>query len=233
VLIGFAEDIVPLSRGRYILSDAVLGALWVVESNGSVRPGVAPKSTEPQDSLFPLAFCPTMPQISVGGLPFLFSGSTLPGVASLAARGDMLYFYSPCARGVYSIPISSMFDRRQPYERISDVRPVSLAAANVQVEQLLGLNFNPFVPSDRYLYAADSLQLRIVRIDVNNGRREVVASDSHLLNFPSSAAFLPPTRGVTPLIVVSNQQHRTTLTNDAISEDMFEPPFLAAEILVR
>lgn len=234
VLIGFAEDIVPLPRGRYVLSDAVLGAIWVVDSDGSIRAGVGPKTSDPQDSLFPLAFCPSMPQITVGGLPFLFSGSTLPGVAALASRGNTLYFYSPCARGVYSIPISSLFDhRRLPYEKIADVQPVSLAAPGVAVEQLLGLTFNSFDPSDPYLYAADSLQLRVIRIDVASGRREVIASNPHLFNFPSSATFLPPVRGISPLIVVSNQQHRTTLTNDAIAEDVFEPPFIATEVLVR
>ena len=232
-LIGFAEDIAPIGRGRYVLSDASLGALWVVDSDGSVRPGIAPKSNAPEDSLFPLAFCPKMPEITVGGVPFLFTESSLPGVAALASRGNQLYFYSPCARGLYSVPIASFFDARAPYERISDVKLVSPARPSVAVEQLLGLTFNRYESEDPFLYAADSLQLRIIRIDVENGARQVVAADPTLFNFPSSAAFLPPVHGVSPLVVVSNQQHRMVLTNDAISEDIVQPPFVATEVIVR
>jgi hypothetical protein len=232
-LIGFAEDIAPLGHGRYILSDAVLGALWVVERDGTVRPGIAPRSNSAGDAIFPLAFCPTMPQITVGGIPFLFTGSTLPGVAALAVNDNTLYFYSPCGRGLYSVPVSSLFDHREPYRRAADIRLVSPAPSSVAVEQLLGLAFNRYVPNDPYLYAADSLQLRIIRINVKNGARQVVADDPTLFNFPSSANFLPPVRGISPLLVVSNQQHRTALTNDAITADIFQPPFLATEVIIR
>lgn len=232
--IGFAEDIAPIGNGRYVLSDAVLGALWVVDSDGKVRPGVAPKSSNsPGDSFFPLAYCPSMPQITVGGLPFLFSGGTQPGVAALAARNGQVYFYSPCAKGLYTLPITSLFDRRAPHERIADVRLVSAAPPTVKVEQLLGLAFNEFDPFDPYLYAANSLEMSIIRINVRTGRRDTVASDPTLFNFPSSANFIPPRAGAAPLLVVSNQQHRTPLTNDAITAEMFQPPFLATEVTIK
>ena len=231
-LIGFAEDIAPIGHGRYVLSDAALGALWVVESDGKVRPGVAPKGLAPEDALFPLALCSSMPEIFVSGLPFLFSGSALPGVAALAANNGQLYFYSPCGRGLYSIPLPSLFDARQPYERIVDVKLVSKAADTVAVEQLLGLSFSPD-SKDHHLYAADSLQLRIIRIDLVNGTREIIADEPTLFDFPSSTAFLPQPGAAPILLVASNQQERTTLTNDAIQQDQLKPPFTIGEVLLR
>ena len=106
---------------------------------------------------------------------------------------------------------------------------------DIAVEQLLGLTFNLDRPGDPYLYAADSLQLRLLRVDPQTGRHTVVADDPVLFNFPSSLAFLPPAgaHGPSQLLVVSNQQHLTTLTNDAITEDMLQPPFLATKVLLR
>jgi hypothetical protein len=97
------------------------------------------------------------------------------------------------------------------------------------VEELLGLTNNPYDRTDHYLYAADALQLRVIRIDPRTGKREVVGDDQHLFNFPSSLAFAPPTCGSrnAPLLTMSNQQHRTVITNDAIHEDVLEPPFIA------
>ena len=37
----------------------------------------------------------------------------------------------------------------------------------------------------------------------------------------------------TTLLVVSNQQERTPLTNDAISEDAFELPFLVTKVVLH
>jgi len=230
--IGFAEDFVKLADGRYVLSDAVLGGLWIATPDGEIEPGIVPASLEPEDQLPELAVCPEMPMIDVGGVPFLFSGATLPGASplGLAERAGLLYFYSPCAEGLYAVPLAALSDARAPHERAADIRLVAAKPTDVPVEQLLGLTFNPFSPWDRWLYAADSLQLRIIRIDVATGRRQVVADHPDLFNFPSSLAFLPPVLGVSPLAVVSNQQHRLTLTNAAISEDLAAPPFIIAKV---
>jgi len=229
-LIGFAEDIAVLGQGRYLLSDAVLGGIWVVESDGSVRPGIVPASSASSDEIPELRMCPTMPLISVGGVPFLFSGSTLPGVSPLAVRNGQVYFYSPCAEGLYSVPLASFFDQRAPHERAADIELVSPKPAGIQVEQLLGLAFNPAEPNEPWVYAADSLQLRIVRVHLKTGKRQVVADNAELFNFPSSTAFMPPFLGKSSLVVLSNQQHLTPLTNDAASEDTFDLPFTAAQV---
>lgn len=231
--IGFAEDFVKLSDGRFLLSDAILGSLWVAMPDDTIVPGIVPKTFEPQDAIPQLALCPEMPLTEVGGIPFLFSGSTLPGISPLAERSGVLYFYSPCAEGLYSVPIASLSDDRQPSERAADIRLVAPKPADVPVEQLLGLTFNPFSSTDHFLYAADSLQLRVIRLDVTTGKRQVVADDPTLFNFPSSTAFLPPLLGTSPLMVVSNQQHRLTLTNDAITEDLVQPPFIVAKVVVH
>jgi hypothetical protein len=102
----------------------------------------------------------------------------------------------------------------------------------VQVEELLDFSFNPFNPSDPYLYAADPLQLQVIRINLSNGARQVVASGATLFDFPSSLGFLPTVGPVSELVVVSNQQERSLLTNDAVPPGTtFNLPFIVAKIL--
>lgn len=234
VLVGFPEDFVRLDDGRYLLSDAVLGSIWIAEPDGSIIPGIVPQSFNPQDLIPTLAFCPTMPEITVNGFPFLFTGSTIPGISPMAVRNSTVYFYSPCARGIYAFPLSILSDNNlQPYQRAADIKLVAATPADVQVEELLDFTFNPFNPSDHYLYAADPLQLQVIRIDLSNGARQVVASGSTLFEFPSSLSFLPTIGPVSELAVVSNQQERSPLTNDAVPPGTtFNLPFIVAKILV-
>jgi len=232
VLIGFAEDFVALDDGRFLVSDSVLGSIWVVQPDGTITPGIVPKSFDPQDFIPTLALCPTMPEITVNGYPFLFSGSTLPGVTPLAVRGGMVYYYSPCARGIYAFPLAILSDDRLPYQRAADIHLVAPTPSDVEVEELLDFSFNPFNPLDHYLYAADPLELRVIRIDLATGARHVVAAGPELFDFPSSLGFLPPIGGVSELLVVSNQQERTPLTNDAVSQTTFHLPFIVAKVLI-
>lgn len=89
-----------------------------------------------------------------------------------------------------------------------------------------------FNPSDPYLYAADPLQLQVIRIDLSNGARQVIAGGPTLFDFPSSLGFLPTIGPVSELVVVSNQQERSPLTNDAVTQTTFNLPFVVAKILV-
>ena len=104
--------------------------------------------------------------------------------------------------------------------------------ADVQVEELLDFSFNPFNPSDPYLYAADPLQLQVIRINLSNGVRQVIASGPKLFDFPSSLGFLPTIGPISELVVVSNQQERTPLTNDAVTQTTFNLPFIAAKVFI-
>jgi len=233
VPVGFSEDFVRLDDGRILLSDAVLGSIWIAQPDGTIVPGIVPKSFDEQDLIPTLAFCPTMPEITVNGYPFLFTGSTLPGVSPLAVRDGTVYYYSPCARGTYAFPLAILSDGRAPYERATDIELIAATPPDVQVEELLEFSFNPFNPSDRYLYAADPLKLRVIRIDLTDGTRQVVADDPRLLDFPSSLSFVPP-RGhsrLSELVIVSNQQERTPLTNDAVSETTFNLPFVVTRVI--
>jgi hypothetical protein len=231
--IGFAEEFVYLGSGQYLVPDAVYGSIWRVASDGSVHPGIVPKTFDRADAIPQMVFCPTMPQITVGGLPFLFTGATIPGVAGIAMRDGTVYFYSSCSAGLYKFPFATLFDSRQPWRRAADIRLIASKSPNVQVEELLEMQFNKFDPSDTHLYAADALQLRIIRIDPRNGKREVVADDPVLFNFPAALEFLPPIVGeLSPLAVLSNQQHRTTILNSAIQEDMLQPPFIITKVFV-
>jgi hypothetical protein len=232
VLIGFAEDFVHLDDGRYLISDAVLGSIWVAQPDGMIIPGIVPKSFNPEDLIPTLGFGPTMPEITVNGYPFLFTGSTLPGVSPLAVRDNTVYYYSPAARGLYAFPLAILSEKRRPYQRAADIRSVAPTPSNVEVEELLEFSFNPYNPLDRYLYAADPLQLQVIRINLLNGSRQTVASGSKLFDFPSSLGFLPTIGPVSELVVVSNQQERTPLTNDAVSQTSFNLPFIVSRILL-
>jgi hypothetical protein len=176
-----------------------------------------------------------MPEVTVNGLPFLFTGSTIPGIEPITARNGIVYFHSSCARGIYTFPLAILSDSRQPYERAADIRLLAATPANIQVEELLEMQFNPYDPSDPFMYAAHGLQLEILRIDSRTGAREVIAHDPRLFDFPSSIAFLPPPGpigGLTSFMVVSNQQERTPITNDAATEDAFILPFLVTDVIV-
>lgn len=232
VLVGFPEDFVRLEDGRLLVSDAVLGSIWAVETDGTIVPGIVPKTLSPQDLIPTLALCPTMPEIVVNGYPFLFTGSTLPGVSPLAVRDGEVYYYSPCARGIYAFPVAILSDNRLPYQRAADIRSVAPTPPDVAVEELLDFSFNPFNPSDRYLYAADPLKLSVIRIDLVNGSRQVVASGANLFDFPSSLGFLPTVGPMSELVVVSNQQERSPLTNDAVSQTTFKLPFIVSKVFI-
>jgi len=234
-LVGFPEDFVRLDDGRLLLTDAVLGSIWVIETDGTYVPGIVPRTFDPADGIPSMELCPTMPEVTVNGYPFLFSGSTIPGIEAIAVRNGTVFFSSSCGRGVYSFPLSILDDNREPFQRATDIRLVSPTPPDIQVEELLDFQFNPFDKNDPYLYAAHGMQLEIVRIDSHNGQRQVVAQDPRLFDFPSSLAFLPPllgSDGLTNLVVVSNQQERTTITNDAVTEDSFVLPFEVAKVHV-
>jgi hypothetical protein len=236
VLVGFPEDFVLLDDGRILMTDAVLGSIWVAEPDGSVVAGVVPKTFAPEDAIPALVFCPTMPEVTVNGVPFLFSGSTIPGIGPIAVRDGTVYFFSACARGLYRFPVSILSDHRQPYQRAADFHLIASSPADIAVEELLDFGFNPFDRDDPFLYAAHGMQLEILRIDPRTGARQVIAHDPKLFDFPSSLAFLPPIGGfedgVTSLVVVSNQQERTPITNDAVTEDSFDLPFKIAKVTV-
>jgi hypothetical protein len=233
VLIGFPEDFVRLKDGRYLLSDSILGSIWIAQRDGAITPGIVPRSFEPADLIPELAFCPTMPEVTVNGYPFLFTGSTLPGVSPLAVRHGTVYYYSPCARGIYSFPLAVLSDRQAPSERASAISLVAPTPADIEVEELLDFSFNLYDETDPYLYAAQPLQLQVLRINVRNGAREVLASGPELFDFPSSLSFVPTLTRRTELLVVSNQQERSQLTNDAVSQTTFNIPFVVAKVVVK
>jgi len=231
--VGFAEEFVYLGSGRYLVTDAIYGSIWSVTSRGDVRPGIVPKTFAPEDRIPELSNCPTMPQIEVGGLPFLFTGSTIPGAGGIDVRDGTVYVYSSCSASLYAFPLSVLGDSRPPHRRVSSLRLVSKKPKHVPVEELLELQFNPYDATDPYLYGTDALNLRVIRIHSRTGAREVLGDDPRLFNFPSSLAFIEPKKGErAAMLVLSNQQHRTPITNAALGEDLMQPPFVVAKLTV-
>src|SRR5215472_16282682 len=125
-----------------------------------------------------------MPKITVNGYPFLFTGSTIPGVSPMAVRNGTVYYYSPCARGIYSFPLASLSDNRQPYQRAADIQLVAPTPADIQVEELLDFTFNPFDPTDPNLYAAHGLQLEVSRLNRYEQRGGPLALCPNFFKFP-------------------------------------------------
>lgn len=224
----FAEDVEVTSSGLYVVSESIIGALWVIHPDGTIAFGLFPSTGTPLPALSPCPFLPT----TVGGVPFATAGNFGPGVVGLAERGGQLYFSTTCNGGVYRVPMASLTDAtRDPAGRADDIRVVSPRAAGV-AESLHGLAFNRFNPTDRGLYAADAFQLRIVRIDTATGSRQMVAADETLFNFPSKLQFLPPVAGLAPLVVASDQEYRLPSINAAITTDITQPPWVVTKLYV-
>jgi hypothetical protein len=235
-LVGFAEDIVLLNDGRYLLADAVLGSIWIANTDGVISPGIVPKTFDPADAIPQLYFCPTMPTVQVGGVPFLFSDATVPGISTIAERDGIVYFANACTGNVYKVPLASLSDSREPWQRAQDIQVLSPKPASTEVEELLGMVFDPWNPREHYVYAADAMRMRLIRINTLTGERQVLADDHELFNFPSSLSFMPPlTRDeiLPQLVVVSNQQQLTPITNDLAPGDNFEFPFIATRVVLK
>lgn len=229
----YTEDLEVLDDGTIIVSESVIGALWVVHTDGTVAPGIVPAGFDPADAVPGLNPC-GMPLIDVGGIPFLTHGAFAPGVGSLTEREGFLYFGNTCTGGLWRVPVASLLDQtRAPHERGDDIELVSPMPASAVAETLKGLTWNRWNPGDRRLVAVDPFRLQIIRIDIDTGAREVLAQHDLLFNFPVAAAWLPPGRGPFSIVVASDQEHRLAALNGAISEDQFHPPFILTHVSPR
>jgi hypothetical protein len=224
----FAEDVEVLPSGTYVVAESIVGALWVIRPDGTIEPGVSPSNSTPIPALAPCA----LPPLTIGGIPFALPGNLGPGVVSLASRDEQLYFGTTCNGGLYRIRIQSLLDRlRSPDQRAQDIVLVSPRPAGT-AESIHGLAVNRFDSHDTGVYAADSFQLRILRIDPRTGAREVIASDPVLFNFPVKLQFLPPIGRTSPLVVTSDQEHRLAAINAALTSDRLQPPWMVTKVIV-
>lgn len=225
----YAEDMEVLPDGRIVVSESVIGALWVVNTDFTVEPALFPAGFDPDQAIPGLNPCVQDP-ITVGDVPFSVPGGFAPGVGSMAARGDHLYFGNTCLGGIRRIPIAALTDpSKAPHERGDAIEVVSPRPAGTEAETLKGLTFNRWSNDDR-LIATDPIHLRLLRIDIRTGKREVLADDPMLFNFPVAAQWLPPTRGRQPLVVSSDQEHRLAALNIAIPGDMLQLPFIVTKV---
>ena len=224
----FAEDVEATSSGLYVVAESVIGALWVIQADGSIIPGVFPSGGGPIPALGPC----TLPPARIGGIPYVIAGNFAPGVLSLTSHNGQLFFSSPCTGGLSRIPIASLTDpSRTPEQRAQDIIAVSPEPADV-VETFEGITANPFDLDDPWIYACDSFHLRLIRIHSQSGVREVVASDPLLFNFPAKVQFLPPVFGLSPMVVASDQEHRLAAINAALTADITQRPWIVTKILV-
>ena len=227
----FAEDVEPLPSGGYVVSESVIGALWVVSPNGTISPGLFPDLST---GLFipQLAAC-AFPSTTIGGIPFQPPGGVAPGVGALAIRNGQLYFGSSCRGGVAKVPVATLTDAtRTPWARAADIVDVSPRPVGVAAESLKGFAFNKWSNCDANLYVTDTLGRRVLRINPSTGARQVVVDDPALFDFPVSAQFLPPVAGVSPLVVASDQEYRLAALNGALTSDILHPPFIVAKVYV-
>ncbi len=109
----FAEDIEVLPGRRYVVSESVVGGLWLIGRNRRVSAALVPSARPlPKLAGCPLAGGP----FTVGGLPFAPIGSFAPGVGSLAVRKSHLYFGSSCLGGLHRLSLATLRDTRRPAE---------------------------------------------------------------------------------------------------------------------
>jgi len=228
--VGFSEDVEVLDDGSYVLTDSVIGAIWLIEPDGAIRPGLLPSSFEFGQGLPFLEPC-ILGTVTVDGIPLDLGGGYAPGAGSVAASGGYVYWGGFCHGGIHRISLSTLRDSsRSAEERAQEIEVVTESAPG-SPQLFKGLTFNRFDPNDRRLYATDCFHGGLVRIDVETGQSQTLISDSVLFDFPVSAHFLPPL-GLQTLMIASDQEHRFDALNAAIDHDMFRPPFRAAEVLL-
>jgi hypothetical protein len=226
----FAEDVEVLDDGSKLVAESILGQIWMIHPDGHITSALGPRTLAPEDAVPELAPC-INPPTTVDGIPFGLTGSIAPGVISLAHNKDRVYFGATCAGGIHSIPIASLTDDRENWERASDIDTVTPKLGDVDL--LHGLAFNRWKnQGKKYIYAADSVRTQLIRVNIHNGKREVLGNNTLLYNFPVSLQFLPPVAGITPLVVSSDQEHRFAAINGLIDHDMFESPFRLTKVLV-
>ncbi len=233
--LAFAEDVEVLPNGEYVVSESIFGGLWLIGRDGKIRRGLVPDDGAP--ALPKLGPCQDSGVArTVGDLPFAAPGGLLPGAGSLAVRGQYLYISSTCQGGIQRVPIRVLLDDSTPAaERAEKITAVTTKAEG-DLESLKGITFNRWDPSDPWIYAGDPFHLKLIRVNANTGKREVLSSDARLFNFTIAATFLPPLRhkGPNPLVVTSDQEYRWSPTNAALNGvDHFQPPFILAEYWPR
>jgi hypothetical protein len=227
--LAFAEDVEVLPDGRDVVSESVIGGLWLIDRDGTIEPGMVPSGAAPLAKLGGCLF--GAGAYSVGGVAFQPAGGFAPGAGSLAVRGDDLYFSSTCEGGVMKLPIGVLEDTAVPAEqRVAAIRTVVPRAFSL--ESLKGIQFDRYDPRDPYLYAGDPFRLQLVRLDLRTGQRRTVSSDARLFDFTVATAFLPPLApGLpAPLVTASDQEYRSALLNSALASDRFRPPFVIARV---
>jgi hypothetical protein len=230
---GFAEDVEVLPNGEYVVSESILGGLWLIGRDGKIRPGLVPDDpAAPLPGLGPCFY--TGSPLTVGDLPFAAPGGFLPGAGSLTVRGFNLYLSSTCHGGIQQLPISVLLDAKKPAldraKQITEVTPKVGA-----IESLKGITFNRWDPKDPWIYAGDPFALKLIRVNSRTGKRQVLSTDAKQFNFTIGATFLPPTHhgGENPLVTTSDQEYRWAPTNTAITADAFQLPFVMAEYWPR
>jgi hypothetical protein len=228
---GFAEDVEVLPNGEYVVSESIIGGLWLIGRDGTIRRGLVPDDGgEPLPNLKSCQF-PGGGSGVVGDLPFQAGGGFAPGAGSLAVRDTELYISSTCAGGIQRLAIKTLLDTSKPAAQRAQ-KIITVTPRKNPLESLKGITFNRWNPRDSSIYAGDPFRLTLIRVNSRTGKREVLSNDHKLFNFTVSTAFLPPVRRgrSNPLVTASDQEYRWSGLNVALNGvDAFTPPFIVAE----
>lgn len=215
---GFAEDFEVLRTGDCVVTDSVLGSIWVVTRGGDIIPALVPtlQGVNPP----PLLASGHFPGVLIQGVPFRTHGDFAPGVGSVGANDTHLYFGTTASGGIHRIALEVLLDSSLSYQTKVDALETVSPGPQGRPEVIKGLTFNRFDTSDPYLYAVDSFNATLFRVDVETGNREVLAKDEVNLDFPCAAQFLPPVGKENTLVVTSDQEYRLPELNPAIEKNL-------------
>ena len=144
-----------LPNGEYVVSESIVGGLWLIGRDGEIRRGLVPDDGAPP--LPKLGPCPFADggAGTVGGVPFAAPGGFAPGAGSLAVRGDepLHQLDLPGRHPAAADPRRCSTTRGPPpsaRERIITVTPRKNA-----LESLKGITFNRWDRDDPWIYAGD------------------------------------------------------------------------------
>ena len=185
--LGFAEDVEVLPNGEYVVSESVVGGLWLIGRDGKIRRGLvpddgAPAAAEPRPVPVPQRrhrhgrrTCRSRPGRELRSRRRLARGPRQRAVPQLDLRGR---HPAPRDQDAARHPQAGRRARRR--------RSIVVTPRKNDLESLKGITFNRWDAKDPYIYAGDPFRLHADPRRLAHGQaRGASPSDARRFNFTS------------------------------------------------